>query len=79
MEQFCNTYKFNHNLSDDHYFIGDIAKLNERIEDYADMLSDITLVCGGPPCQGFLWQTDKEYWRIREITSTNNILFFSKE
>ena len=53
VEQFCNTYKFNHNLSDDHYFIGDIAKLNERIEDYADMLSDITLVCGGPPCQGF--------------------------
>lgn len=53
VEQFCNTYKFNHSLSDDHYFIGDIAKLNERIEDYADMLSDITLVCGGPPCQGF--------------------------
>ncbi len=24
-----------------------------RIDDYASMLSDITLVCGGPPCQGF--------------------------
>ena len=53
VEQFCNTYKFNHSLSDDHYFIGDIAKLNEKIGDYADLLSDITMVCGGPPCQGF--------------------------
>ena len=53
VEQFCNTYKFNHDLSDEHYFIGDIADLNAHIDDYADILSDITLVCGGPPCQGF--------------------------
>lgn len=53
MEQFCNTYKVNHNLSDDHYYIGDIAELNSNIEKYAEYLEDITLVCGGPPCQGF--------------------------
>lgn len=53
VEQFCNTYKFNHNLSDDHYFVGDIADLNAHIDEYKEMLSDITLVCGGPPCQGF--------------------------
>ena len=53
VEQFGNTYKFNHDLSDDHYFVGDIAKLNESIDDYSELLSDITLVCGGPPCQGF--------------------------
>lgn len=53
VEQFCNTYKFNHDLSDDHYFVGDIAELNLHLEDYKDLLSDITLVCGGPPCQGF--------------------------
>ena len=53
MEQFCNTYKVNHNLSDDHYYIGDIAELNTNIEKYAKYLEDITLVCGGPPCQGF--------------------------
>ena len=53
VEQFCNTYKFNHDLSDDHYFVGDIAELNLHLEEYKDMLSDITLVCGGPPCQGF--------------------------
>lgn len=53
VEQFCNTYKFNHNLSDEHYFVGDITDLNKHLDEYKDILSDITLVCGGPPCQGF--------------------------
>lgn len=53
VEQFVNTYKVNHQLSDEHYYIGDIAKLNEHISEYKDILTDITLVCGGPPCQGF--------------------------
>ena len=53
VEQYCNTYKFNHNLSEEHYFVGDIAELNTKLEDYKEILSDITLVCGGPPCQGF--------------------------
>lgn len=53
VEQFANTYKANHELSDEHFFIGDIASLNEHIDDYKKLLLDITLVCGGPPCQGF--------------------------
>jgi DNA (cytosine-5)-methyltransferase 1 len=53
VEQFANTYKFNHKLSDEHFYIGDIANLNEHIEEYKDMFEGITLVCGGPPCQGF--------------------------
>lgn len=53
VEQFCNTYKANHNLSDEHYFVGDITDLNKNIDIYTNFLSDITLVCGGPPCQGF--------------------------
>lgn len=53
VEQFCNTYKANHNLSDEHYFVGDITDLNKNIDKYTNFLSDITLVCGGPPCQGF--------------------------
>ena len=53
VEQFCNTYKYNHELSDDHYFVGDIADLNPHLDEYKNLLSDITLVCGGPPCQGF--------------------------
>lgn len=51
---FCNTYKRNHpKLSDDHYYVGDINKLNENIEEYRHLLKDISIVCGGPPCQGF--------------------------
>ena len=53
IEPFCNTYKRNHELSDDHYFVGDINDLNANIKCYEKYLSDITLVCGGPPCQGF--------------------------
>ena len=51
--QFAETYKFNHQLSDEHYFIGDISDLNKNINNFQDLLTDITLVCGGPPCQGF--------------------------
>ena len=53
VETFCNTYKRNHSLSDNHYYIGDINELNSHINEYKEYLSDITLVCGGPPCQGF--------------------------
>lgn len=53
VESFCNTYKANHNLSEDHYYVGDINELNAHLEDYSKYLTDITLVCGGPPCQGF--------------------------
>lgn len=53
VDTFCNTYKRNHSLPDDHYFVGDINLLNKRIDEYKELLSDITLVCGGPPCQGF--------------------------
>ena len=53
VDQFANTYKFNHELSDEHYYVGDIAMLNEQLDDYEEMFKDITLVCGGPPCQGF--------------------------
>ena len=53
VEIYCNTYKFNHNLPSSHYYVGDINELNLNIDKYKDFLSDITLVCGGPPCQGF--------------------------
>lgn len=50
---FCNTYKCNHKLPDSHYYIGDINELNHNLDNFQHLLSDITLVCGGPPCQGF--------------------------
>ena len=72
VEQFCNTYKFNHDLSDDHYFVGDIAELNLHLEEYKDMLSDITLVCGGPPVKVSLWLIVNEYWMILVMLYINN-------
>ena len=53
VEQFANTYKYNHSLPNSQYFVGDIAELNNRIDEFKVYLSDVTLVCGGPPCQGF--------------------------
>jgi DNA (cytosine-5)-methyltransferase 1 len=53
VDTYCNTYKRNHGLPDDHYFVGDINSLNSRIAEYRKYFSNVTLVCGGPPCQGF--------------------------
>lgn len=50
---FCSTYQYNHTLSDDHYFIGDIRELNQNIKVYEKYLNNIDIVIGGPPCQGF--------------------------
>lgn len=50
---FCNTYKCNHKLPNSHYYVGDINQLNKDIAKFQDILSDISIVCGGPPCQGF--------------------------
>lgn len=51
--EFCYTYQFNHGLSDKHYFVGDICELNNRIDEFYDLLQSIDIVIGGPPCQGF--------------------------
>lgn len=51
--EYCSTYKANRNLSDERYFIGDINSLNEHFDEYAHLMLGATLVCGGPPCQGF--------------------------
>ena len=50
---FCNTYKCNHKLPDSHYYVGDINQLNKDIAKFQYILSDISIVCGGHPCQGF--------------------------
>lgn len=54
---FASAYLANHNLKEGQYFIGDINELNKCLGKYSDILKNpdkpITLVCGGPPCQGF--------------------------
>lgn len=47
------TYLYNRNLAKDSYFTGDINELNNNIKKYQSKFSDVDLVCGGPPCQGF--------------------------
>lgn len=51
--QYCDTYRANHQLPDDHCYVGDINELNKNIHRYKSILKGIDLVCGGPPCQGF--------------------------
>ena len=57
VDVFASTYLANHNLEEGQYFIGDINELNTCIDRYGNILKNphkpITLVCGGPPCQGF--------------------------
>lgn len=50
--QYLETYYFNHNLSIDNYHCGDIKELacNKK---FSDDHSNIDLIVGGPPCQGF--------------------------
>jgi len=50
--RFLETYYFNHNLSMDNYHCGDIKDLaNDKT--FTDDHSNIDLIVGGPPCQGF--------------------------
>lgn len=53
VQTYSNTYKANRALPDERYYIGDINTLNEHFEEYAHLMQGATLVCGGPPCQGF--------------------------
>lgn len=51
--KFLETYYFNHDLSLDSYFCGDIKDLVDGELLNEDRFQDLDLVAGGPPCQGF--------------------------
>lgn len=51
--QYLETYRRNHNLPEQSYYLGDIADLNKEIEKFLIIFEEVDLVCGGPPCQGF--------------------------
>ncbi len=47
------TYMKNRKLEEDKMFVGDIAELNNRFNEFSQSFKNLDLVCGGPPCQGF--------------------------
>lgn len=49
----AETYLYNRDLQKEQMFLGDINDLIKNIDKYEKYLKDISLVCGGPPCQGF--------------------------
>lgn len=49
----AETYLYNRNLNPEKIFIGDIKDLLKNIKIYKKHFDNISLVCGGPPCQGF--------------------------
>jgi DNA (cytosine-5)-methyltransferase 1 len=69
---FAETFYFNHNLHISQYYVGDINKLISEIDKYAKFFKNITLVCGGPPCQGFSMAN-----RQRLIDDPRNVLYKS--
>ncbi len=54
---YAATYIANRELSEENYYVGDINNLIENVNDYSSVLlnseSPVSLVSGGPPCQGF--------------------------
>lgn len=54
---YASTYIANRELSAENYYVGDINNLIENINDHSSVLLNperpVSLVSGGPPCQGF--------------------------
>ncbi len=48
----AETYRRNRGMSEKDVFVGDIKYLVEHLKDFK-LPKNITMVCGGPPCQGF--------------------------
>ena len=67
--QFSETYRRNRNLPSDSIFVGDICQLNNQF-DGGSRFDGVTLVCGGPPCQGFSMAN-----RQRIIDDPRNMLY----
>lgn len=67
--QFSETYRRNRNLTNDSFYVGDICKLNNEFDE-GQRFEGVTLVCGGPPCQGFSMAN-----RQRIIDDPRNLLY----
>jgi DNA (cytosine-5)-methyltransferase 1 len=47
------SYYLNRKLPLNRYYLGDMKKIVEEVEQFKKNLSDVFLISGGPPCQGF--------------------------
>lgn len=64
------TYALNRNLNESQMYVGDISNLLEQYEKFNTFFSNVDLVCGGPPCQGFSMAN-----RQRLLNDPRNILY----
>ena len=48
----AETYSRNRNIPKENVFVGDIKYLVDHLQDFP-IPKNVTMVCGGPPCQGF--------------------------
>lgn len=75
------TYYFNHNLSLERFFYGDIAEVVTNIQFFLPLLENVKLIAGGPPCQGFSmanrqnFEIDSESKEKRFIDDERNVLY----
>lgn len=68
--QFSETYSRNRSLAQDAMYVGDICSLNAEFAPGRSRFEGVTLVCGGPPCQGFSMAN-----RQRIIDDPRNMLY----
>lgn len=68
--QFAETYRINRELDKSSVFVGDIRDLNNEFSIGHRRFDNVTLVCGGPPCQGFSMAN-----RQRIIDDPRNMLY----
>ncbi|MFD2035177.1 DNA cytosine methyltransferase [Belliella marina] len=75
------TYYFNHFLSLDRFYYGDIAELVNNVADFLHLFEGVKLIAGGPPCQGFStanrqnFTINSENQEKRFIEDKRNVLY----